>query len=86
MCNCLTTRDRRQLKANLWRTKTVIKREPGKVRAQLIYPIVVLCVMITLSFTVFKSEIENIYPFQTEDMTIVTNSATPNISTWPDDQ
>ena len=86
MCNCLTARDRRQLKANLWRTKTVLKREPGRIRANLIMPIILLSTMLALSFTVFKAEIESIEPFTTNDMTIVTNSATPEISKWPDDQ
>ena len=86
MCNCLTARDRRQLKANLWRTKTVLRREPGKIRAHFISPIMFLGVLMTLSFTVFNSKIESIIPFSTDEMTIVTNSATPKISAWPDDQ
>ena len=80
----LSERDRRQLKANLWRTKTVLGRQKGKVQTQLIQPIVLLSILVILKFTVMISKESKITPFADNDWT-VTNSATPGTSTWPEE-
>ena len=70
MCCFLSARDRRQLKASLWRTKTVLKREPGRVRASFIQPIIFLALLLILNFAAFNAKIEEITPFYAEDWTV----------------
>ena len=83
MC-LLSARDRRQLNANLWRTKSVLKREPGRIRASFFHPVTFLSIVMILNYTVFHSVEEQIMPFEADDWT-VTSSGTPAISTWPED-
>ena len=82
---CLSVRDCRQLKANLWRSKTVLRREPGRVRAAFLQPIIFLSALFILNFTAFKSTMEETLPFEANDWT-VTSSETYAVSTWPGDE
>ena len=82
---CLSVRDCRQLKANLWRSKTVLRREPGRVRAAFLQPIIFLSALLILNFTAFKPTMEETLPFEANDWT-VTTSETNAISTWPGDE
>ena len=80
----LSGRDRRQLKANLWRTKTVLSRDPSRVRVALIQPIVLFAILIILKLVAFKSTTISVTPLKDNDWTVV-SSETNGTNTWPDD-
>ena len=58
------------MKASLWRTKTVLRREPGRVRASFIQPIIFLALLLILNFAAFNAKIEEITPFYAKDWTV----------------
>ena len=80
----LSGRDRRQLKANLWRTKTVLSRDPSRVRVALIQPIVLFSILIILKLVVFNSSTISVTPLKDDDWTVI-SSATNATSYWPDE-
>ena len=81
----LSGRDRRQLKANLWRTKTVLSRDPSRVRVSLIQPIVLFSMLVILKLVAFNSATISVTPLKDNDWTVI-SSETNATSVWPKDQ
>ena len=80
----LNERDRRQLKANLWRSKTALSRNKGKIRAYFISPVIFFAILLFMNFTIFVSQVETVEPYGNNTIT-VTNSETPATSSWSQD-
>ena len=80
----LNERDRRQLKANLWRSKTALSRNKAKIRAYFISPVIFFLILLFMNFTIFVSQVETVEPFGNNTIT-VTNSETPATSSWSQD-
>ena len=81
----LSGRDRRQLKANLWRTKTVLSRDPSRVRVNLIQPIVLFSILVILKLVAFNSATISVTPLKDNDWTVI-SSGTNATNAWPNDQ